>query len=119
SDWSSDVCSSDLLLAVGPVALSELGHHRGRAAVDRSIGARPLSLLGRLDEQRPPPGRRTERNPQIRVSRPRPTKPLMFARERFHVHSSPSPLGERPSDRIPYGISGADVRPEAPAVVRA
>src|SRR5262249_47256319 len=107
------------LLAVGPVALSELGHHRGRATVDRSIGAPPLSLVGRLDEQLPQPGRRTERDPQIRVSRPRPTEPLVFARERFPVHPPPPPPGERRSDRIQYGIAAPDIHPEAPPVVRA
>jgi hypothetical protein len=107
------------LLAVGPVALSELGQHRGRAAVDRSIGARPVSLLSRLDEKLPQSGRRTERDPQIRVSRPRRAEPLVFARERFYVHAPPPPLGERRSDRIQYGIAGADVHPEAPPVVRA
>ncbi len=96
------------LLAVGPVALNELGHHRGRAPV-----------LSRLDEQLPHPGRRTERDPQTRVRRPRRTEPLVFARERFHVHAPPPPLGERRSDRIQYGIAGADVHPDAPPVVRA
>ena len=36
--------------------------------------------------------------------------------ERFHVHAPPSPLGERRSDRIQYGITGTDVHPEAPIV---
>lgn len=43
----------------------------------------------------------------------------MFARERFHIHAPPSPLSERRSDRIQYGITGTDVHPEAPPVVRA
>jgi hypothetical protein len=107
------------VLAVGPVALSDLGHHRGRAAVDRSIGARPLWLLSRFDEQLPVPGRRTERDPQIRVSRACRAESLVFARERFHVHAPPSPFGERRSDRIQYGITGTNVHPEALRVVRA
>jgi hypothetical protein len=89
------------------------------AAVDRSIGARPLPLLSRFDEQRPVPGRRTERDPQIRIRRPCRTEPLVFARERFHVDAVPSPLGERRSDRIQDGITGTNVHPEALPVVRA
>ena len=106
------------LLPVGPIARRELGHHGGRAAVDRSIGVQPLPRRSRLDEQFPPPSRRTEGDAQIRVSRTCRAEPLVFARERFHVHAPPAPLGERRSDRIQYGIPGTDVHPEALPIVR-
>ena len=103
------------LLAVGPVALREFGHHRGRPR-STSGPASPLQPARRTAS----PARPSHRaRPADSCQPAAPRRAARVRRERFHVHAPPSPLGERRSDRIQYGITGADVHPEAPPVVRA
>jgi len=107
------------LLAVRPVALSKArAPSWTRPRFDRSIGVRPVPASQSASTNNfPSPGPCTEARRGRFVSAgpwPRRGRSLFGGGSGSTFHAPPSPLSERRSDRIQYGITGTDIHPEAP-----